>query len=287
MKVGQFMDDFGKTLRFIRTSKQVSINKLADDVISKSQLSRFERGESEISCSKLNHLLNKLNTSFDEFLIINRGFSDDDFKIMINEIRDSTASSDIQNLIKILESYQNKDKSTLKNFEITLLKSILNNYSKDIYPSKSELDELVDYLFKVEHWGYYEISLFGNCFRQLTYQTIFSLTKELLNKIRYYIRAESNKRLVIQLTINCLIVSIDKEYFENARYLLKKVECLLNSETTFYEKTVFIYASGYLLYKEGNLDGKDKMLDALKVLKILSEDRFYKNYIEHYNKIVN
>lgn len=287
MKVGQFMDDFGKTLRFIRTSKQVSINKLADDVISKSQLSRFERGESEISCSKLNHLLNKLNTSFDEFLIINRGFSDDDFKIMINEIRDSTASSDIQNLIKILESYQNKDKSTLKNFEITLLKSILNNYSKDIYPSKSELDELVDYLFKVEHWGYYEISLFGNCFRQLTYQTIFSLTKELLNKIRYYIRAESNKRLVIQLTINCLIVSIDKEYFENARYLLKKVECLLNSETTFYEKTVFIYASGYLLYKEGNLDGKDKMLDALKVLKILSEDKFYKNYIEHYNKIVN
>lgn len=287
MKVGQFMDDFGKTLRFIRTSKQVSINKLADDVISKSQLSRFERGESEISCSKLNHLLNKLNTSFDEFLIINRGFSDDDFKIMINEIRDSTASSDIQNLIKILESYQSKDKSTLKNFEITLLKSILNNYSKDIYPSKSELDELVDYLFEVEHWGYYEISLFGNCFRQLTYQTIFSLTKELLNKIRYYIRAESNKRLVIQLTINCLIVSIDKEYFENARYLLKKVECLLNSETTFYEKTVFIYASGYLLYKEGNLDGKNKMLDALKVLKILSEDKFYKNYIEHYNKIVN
>ena len=281
------MDDFGKTLRFIRTSKQVSINKLADDVISKSQLSRFERGESEISCSKLNYLLNKLNTSFDEFLIINRGFSDYDFKIMINEIRDSTASSDIQNLIKILESYQNKDKSTLKNFEITLLKSILNNYSKDIYPSKSELEELVDYLFKVEHWGYYEISLFGNCFRQLTYQTIFSLTKELLNKIRYYIRAESNKRLVIQLTINCLIVSIDKEYFENARYLLKKVECLLNSETTFYEKTVFIYASGYLLYKEGNLDGKDKMLDALKVLKILSEDKFYKNYIEHYNKIVN
>ena len=281
------MDDFGKTLRFIRTSKQVSINKLADDVISKSQLSRFERGESEISCSKLNHILNKLNTSFDEFLIINRGFSDDDFKIMINEIRDSTASSDIQNLKKILESYQNKDKSTLKNFEITLLKSILNNYSKDIYPSKSELDELVDYLFKVEHWGYYEISLFGNCFRQLTYQTIFSLTKELLNKIRYYIRAESNKRLIIQLTINCLIVSIDKEYFENARYLLKKVECLLNSEISFYEKTVFIYASGYLLYKEGNLDGKDKMLDALKVLKILSEDKFYKNYIEHYNKIVN
>ena len=281
------MDDFGKTLRFIRTSKQVSINKLADDVISKSQLSRFERGESEISCSKLNHILNKLNTSFDEFLIINRGFSDDDFKIMINEIRDSTASSDIQNIIKILESYQNKNKSTLKNFEITLLKSILNNYSKDIYPSKSELEELVDYLFKVEHWGYYEISLFGNCFRQLTYQTIFSLTKELLNKIRYYIRAESNKRLVIQLTINCLVVSIDKEYFENARYLLKKVECLLNSETSFYEKTVFIYASGYLLYKEGNLDGKDKMLDALNVFKILSEDKFYKNYIEHYNKIVN
>lgn len=36
------MDDFGKTLHFIRTSKQVSINKLADDVISKSQLELME-----------------------------------------------------------------------------------------------------------------------------------------------------------------------------------------------------------------------------------------------------
>ena len=59
----------GRTLRKIRVGKQVSLSSLADDSLSKSQISRFERGESEISCIRLIHLLNKLNISLDEFLI--------------------------------------------------------------------------------------------------------------------------------------------------------------------------------------------------------------------------
>ena len=47
----------GKTLRILRKGKQVSLTSLADDSLSKSQISRFERGESEISCVRLMNLL--------------------------------------------------------------------------------------------------------------------------------------------------------------------------------------------------------------------------------------
>lgn len=60
----------GKTLRKIRKSKQVSINSIADEHLSKSQISRFERGESEISCIRLINILDKLHITLDEFLIL-------------------------------------------------------------------------------------------------------------------------------------------------------------------------------------------------------------------------
>ena len=41
--------NLGQTLRKIRKSKNISITQLEDDYLSKSQISRFERGESEIS----------------------------------------------------------------------------------------------------------------------------------------------------------------------------------------------------------------------------------------------
>ncbi|HFR3160680.1 TPA: helix-turn-helix domain-containing protein, partial [Streptococcus suis] len=60
----------GKTLRKVRQGKQISLCSLADEHLSKSQISRFERGESEISCVRLINILDKLNISLDEFLIL-------------------------------------------------------------------------------------------------------------------------------------------------------------------------------------------------------------------------
>lgn len=42
----------GKTLRKIRKGKQASLDSISDHHLSKSQISRFERGESEISCQR-------------------------------------------------------------------------------------------------------------------------------------------------------------------------------------------------------------------------------------------
>ena len=57
----------GKTLRKVRQGKQITLCSVADENLSKSQISRFERGESEISCIRLINILNKLHISLDEF----------------------------------------------------------------------------------------------------------------------------------------------------------------------------------------------------------------------------
>ncbi len=62
--------NLGNTLRKGRQGKQISLHSVADEHLSKSQISRFERGESEISCARLINILDKLNISLDEFLIL-------------------------------------------------------------------------------------------------------------------------------------------------------------------------------------------------------------------------
>ncbi|AGU72947.1 Rgg family transcriptional regulator [Streptococcus constellatus subsp. pharyngis] len=276
----------GITLRKIRNGKQISLCSLADEHLSKSQISRFERGESEISCIRLINILDKLHITLDEFLILHDEdyANSETFANLVQYIRKQYSSQNINNIAYLLS-----DTSiyTLNSFEKTMVKSILHTMDSTIIPSDEELLQLTDYLFKVEKWGYYEIILFGNCVRTLSYNSYFLLTKEMLNNYIYSSLNKTNKRIVTQLAINCLILSIDKEEFSNCSYLIGEIKTLLNNELNFYEQTVFLYATGYFEFKRQSGTGIEKMKQAIQVLDILGEDKLKLHYTDHLDKLVN
>ncbi len=58
---------------------------------------------------------------------------------------------------------------------------------------------------------------------------------------------------------------------------------MLQDEVNFYEKTVFLYVTGYYHLKLGDTSsGKEDMRKALQIFKYLGEDPFYNTYNEHY-----
>ena len=276
----------GITLRKVRKGKQISLCSVADEHLSKSQISRFERGESEISCIRLINILDKLHISLDEFLVLH----DEDytntelFANLVQYIRKQYSSQNIKNIATLLSDSSHY---TLNSFEKTMIKSILHTMDSSIIPSNKELLQLTDYLFKVEKWGYYEITLLGNCVRTINYNSYFLLTKEMLNNYIYSSLNKTNKRIVTQLAINCLILSVDKEEFSNCTYLITEIKALLDNELNFYEQTVFLYATGYFEFKRHSDSGIEKMKQAIQVLDILGEDKLKLHYTSHFNKLVN
>lgn len=275
----------GQTLRKIRKSKQISICSIADEHLSKSQISRFERGESEISCIRLINILDKLHISLDEFLILHDAeyTKTISFSNLVKDIRKEYALQNVNNIKALLTDSTNSD---LNSFERTMVKSILFTLDDSIFPSKSEIEDLTDYLFKVENWGYYEIILLANCIRTIQYNTAFLLTKEMLKNYIYSTLNKTNKRLVTQLAINCLIVSIDKKEFQNCTFLIEEIEKLLKNELNYYEQTVFLYATEYFEFEIKNKSGIEKMQQALKVFEVLGEDSIKSQYQQHYNKLI-
>ena len=276
----------GITLRKIRKGKQISLCSIADDNLSKSQISRFERGESEISCIRLINILDKLHISLDEFLILhdNDYTKTESFDNLVQYIRKQYLSQNINNIQSLLLDSSNY---TLDSFEKTMVKSILHTMDSNIIPSNEELLQLTDYLFKVEKWGYYEIILLGNCVRTINYNSYFLLTKEMLNNYIYSSKNKTNKRIISQLAINCLILSVDKEKFSNCSYLIGKIKTLLDNELNFYEQTIFLYATGYFEFKRQSGTGVEKMKQAIQVLDILGEDKLKLHYTDHFDKLVN
>ena len=276
----------GITLRKVRKGKQISLCSVADEHLSKSQISRFERGESEISCIRLINILDKLHITLDEFLILH----DEDytktesFAKLVQYIRKQYSSQNINNIQSLLSAPSDY---TLNSFEKTMVKSILYTMDSSVIPSDDELLQLTDYLFNVEKWGYYEIILLANCVRTINYKSCYLLTKEMLNNHIYSSLNKTNKRIVTQLAINCFILSIDKEEFSNCSYLIDKIKELLDNELNFYEQTVFLYATGYYEFKRQSSTGIEKMKQAIKVLDILGEDKLKLHYTDHFNKLVN
>lgn len=276
----------GITLRKVRKGKQISLCSVADEHLSKSQISRFERGESEISCIRLINILDKLHITLDEFLILhNEDYTNAElFANLVQYIRKQYSSDNIKNIAALLSDSSHY---TLNSFEKTMIKSILHTMDSSIIPSNKELLQLTDYLFKVEKWGYYEITLLGNCVRTINYNSYFLLTKEMLNNYIYSSLNKTNKRIVTQLAINCLILSVDKEEFSNCTCLITEIKALLDNELNFYEQTVFLYATGYFEFKRHLDSGIEKMKQAIQVLDILGEDKLKLHYTSHFDKLVN
>lgn len=273
----------GTTLRKIRKGKQISLCSIADDNLSKSQISRFERGESEISCIRLINILDKLHISLDEFLILhdNDYTKTESFANLIQYIRKEYSLQNIQNISTLLSDSSNYN---LNSFEKTMIKSIIHTLDNDVAPTEEEILQLTDFLFKVEKWGYYEIILLGNCARTIKYEALFLLTKEMLKNYIYSSLNKTNKKLVTQLSINCLISSVEIEQFENCKYLIKEISQLLENELNYYEQTVFLYAQGYFEFHHDANAGKSKMQQALQVFEILGEKSIYEQYLNHYSK---
>lgn len=274
------MENYGEYLRIIREGKQISISKLAKLTnISKSQISRFERGESDISFSKMLILLNSLNVSLEEFSSL---FLVDELKQEMLKIKEMANHRDILQLKTEIAQHDIFRKSEHPLNSI-FIKAILNLLDKDITPTKDELNFLTDYLFKIDFWTYYETIMLGNAIRMINLNTSFLLTKELLKKSsKIHSNSPYSQKLIIQLTINCAINCIDHNELSKAHFLLNSIENNIDNTAFFFEKTIFLYTRGYLELKTKKDEGISKMNNALTVLRILDQKATYKNYNEHF-----
>ena len=142
----------GETYRKIREEKGISISSLAGAEISKSQISRFELGETEISVFKLLYLLERIGVTLEEFLLICNHYQPSDFSTLIASVKQAAYNEDAQALLDMVEKEIELFHGTNSHYHklnAIFIESIVSGMDKNHQLSHQDASYLTNYLFSV------------------------------------------------------------------------------------------------------------------------------------------
>lgn len=284
------MHDYGKIFRELRQQRQISLKQISDKEVSISQISRFERGESDITLSKLLHLLNKIKVIPSEFFHRINSYESYHQISLINQMRQLVFDEDWKTFELVLLSLKdeiNTHPDDIQNkLNYILFQGILSENNPSYHFPQENLDFLYDHFLATEIWGMEELIVLGNLYRFFDFSILEAFIEEILN-CHYYYEVRSYINVIESLLLNVIELTIEKTLFEKSKYYIMKLEPLLKGEHKAYHRIILMYQKGFLRFSLGEKLGKDIMRDAIKCFEI-TESTYHATYFKnHFQKWTN
>ena len=152
----------GEFIKKIRKEKHFTQKELAEGILSKNFLSKFERGESKITSEIFMNLLERLNVSLDEFeQLVTSKHSQKEFLQKLDTFKSQKDVYLLENL-KVEEKQLFQVDRNRRHLHNQILVEAHIQYLQGKNLDVKQKRVIQSYLFEVEEWGNYEWELFGN-----------------------------------------------------------------------------------------------------------------------------
>lgn len=247
---------YGQVLRRMREEKGYSLRQVSNGILSTSFLSKFERGESNISLSHFINVIERMNISLDEFVFSANEYKPSELDSLMSEIASAYQRNNTSKLkIIINKEYQKWEEYGLDAYlcnSIMAEAKMLNLQKKEI--DKKKREHLANYLFNVELWGNYELVVYANSLTIFPPETVIALSKEVVKKTSMYKLVHKNFVQTLAILINTTIVCLESNLLNDALYFILTLENMHMAEKLFYERTLLIFLKGIYEIKKGNIE---------------------------------
>ncbi|MFC5602211.1 helix-turn-helix domain-containing protein [Sporosarcina koreensis] len=280
--------DFGKTFKEIRSARGFTINNLADDYVSKSTISRFERSEADITLEKLIHIMDKVKISMREFVFLTKTAHADvsSLELLSKVVMDGNLAL-LERLVD--EEWARFEKTGSKYSKLSAIvleahyKSLTN---REIEIKESDIEFLTDYLFQCELWTQFDLVLFGDSMSYLPIETSIVLSKELIKKTQVFHKDRQIFETLINTLINITLVCIENDRMDTAEDFIVTLKKLDIDETFFLERVILKFVIGLFLIKKGEIDqGEKQVNEALQAMKLADALRLEEIFHTFYERI--
>lgn len=297
----EVLEEYGKTLRMLRKQKEITLKQLADGICSVSFLSKFERGESDITLGLMTRILDKLMMNFDEFLYIHHDFQPDKLQQFFNAASTAYLNRDVNQLKQLKDEQLQKWKQySVETYHynallIEVYQSIVDMDYMDVGIQQNEIFLLSEYLFRVEVWGYYELTLYNGTLLLLQPDMVILLSRTAYEKsarFRNYRKINDAITSVLFNTIIFLLGPVNrfqeefiyqKEFSEFISYL----EEIAIPESDLLERLHLLQLKGTYDIRTGNKEeGTAKVRKAIKLLHELDSTRLAINLEQYLLQII-
>ncbi|MGF0071576.1 helix-turn-helix domain-containing protein [Streptococcus orisratti] len=283
------MKKFGEIFKKFRESRGLLLKDVAKAGISASQLSRFEKGETDLTISKFMLILDEINMPIEEFMYAVHDFHRDELNELLSKVRHFVSTRDVEGMKKLLYSQMETEDKREKfhQINIILLKIRLQDLSGESYYSSDDLSYLTDYLFSVEYWGYYELLIYSNTLDVLKHDVFMVLAREMSRRSDFYKEIPKNRRLISTMLLNGYITCVEREKFMDALYFEKQLNQCFFIETEVYERLVFQYAQYLYRYKkEKDCKAIIEMRKCIAAMELVGSNHLAQTYEGHLKKVL-
>ena len=279
------MQNLGEVFKELRKSRNVSLQEATGGEFTYSMLSKFERGEADLSSMKLITALDNIHSDLNEFMYLVRGFSQKKalaFQENLWELYDREGIDSLQSLYEETTQKYRSSGETSYLLQMIRIKSLLVFFDSEIRATDEELTFLYDYFFTIDIWGNYELELFSTISTLFPLPLYFKYSREMLQKTDLLGSLPSNKVGIDTILINGLFKAIEEKDKLKADYFVFQIEKRELPESQAYLKIIYMIAKGYYdtIFKVEN-EGLEKIqrgITILQDLEYIDGARYYENY---------
>ena len=279
------MQNLGEVFKELRKSRNVSLQEATGGEFTYSMLSKFERGEADLSSMKLITALDNIHSDLNEFMYLVRGFSQKKVLAFQENLWDLYDREGIDSLHSLYEETTQKYRSSGETsylLQMIRIKSLLVFFDSEIRATDEELTFLYDYFFTIDIWGNYELELFSTISTLFPLPLYFKYSREMLQKTDLLGSLPSNKVGIDTILINGLFKAIEEKDKLKADYFIFQIEKRDLPESQAYLKIIYMIAKGYYdtSFKVEN-KGLEKIrrgITILQDLEYVDGARYYENY---------
>ena len=279
------MQNLGEVFKELRKSRNVSLQEATGGEFTYSMLSKFERGEADLSSMKLITALDNIHSDLNEFMYLVRGFSQKKVLAFQENLWELYDREGIDSLQSLYEETTKKYRSSAKKsylLQMIRIKSLLVFFDSEIRATDEELTFLYDYFFTIDIWGNYELELFSTISTLFPLPLYFKYSREMLQKTDLLGSLPSNKVGIDTILINGLFKAIEEKDKLKADYFVFQIEKRELPESEAYLKIIYMIAKGYYdtIFKVENkgLEKIQRGITILQDLEYIDGARYYENY---------
>ena len=279
------MQNLGEVFKELRKSRNVSLQEATGGEFTYSMLSKFERGEADLSSMKLITALDNIHSDLNEFMYLVRGFSQKKVLAFQENLWDLYDREGIDSLHSLYEETTQKYRSSGETsylLQMIRIKSLLVFFDSEIRATDEELTFLYDYFFTIDIWGNYELELFSTISTLFPLPLYFKYSREMLQKTDLLGSLPSNKVGIDTILINGLFKAIEEKDKLKADYFIFQIDKRELPESQAYLKIIYMIAKGYYdtIFKVENkgLEKIQRGITILQDLEYIDGARYYENY---------
>lgn len=264
-------NEMGQRFREIRKVFKLTLKDLDSDQITYSQIAKFERGEQMITVDKLFYLLNCVGLTPNEFFYDFRDSKFPDFEQLTDKMVSYFQNNETDKIIELIHNFENteSDSTTYHSLNSIMLRIVANELDSNIVVTDDEIQFLSDYLFSVDMWTTYDITLFSNSISFLPPELIEVLTLELLTSPNNNLEIASRKSLVRAAALNALTTLVKNKKFTTSKTIRDYLEPLISKDMLI-EFAIFEFLDNLLVHVDypnpQNITRNNEILYALRLL---------------------